>query len=106
MKIPLETVKIEWAKTRGLREVAFLAKYYGIFKHVFKGKEFKPQVWLDVNYENTRVHRGNIIQPSEVHLSRFVDPCTTSTVSVKQQNFAKSTFNETKGFAFATLLGF
>ncbi len=66
VRIPLSTVKDEWVKTRGLREVSFLAKYYGIFRDIFGGKEFKPSVWLDVDFENQKSHRGNIIEPAEV----------------------------------------
>ena len=66
VKIPLSTVKEEWSKNKGLKEVAFLAKYYGIFRDVFKGCDFQPSIWLDVNFENKAVHRGNILKPSEV----------------------------------------
>eukprot|EP00794_Sanderia_malayensis_P018626 gene18626-20504_t len=65
LRIPLDAVKSEWQKTRGLREVEFLAKYYGIFKDIFKEKHFTPTVWLDVSFQNAIVHRGNIIEPSE-----------------------------------------
>ena len=66
VKIPLDKVKGEWSKTRGLKEVAFLAKYYGIFRDLFDGKEYQPNIWLDIEYQNVFAHRGNIIAPSEV----------------------------------------
>ena len=66
MKIPLETVKKEWSRTKGLKEVAFLAKYYGIFRDVFAGEEFKPFVWMDIDFDISPVHRGNIMGPAKV----------------------------------------
>lgn len=64
--VPLDAVREEWSKTRGLKEVAFLAKYYELFRDIFDGTEFMPKVWLDVNFENKGVFRGNLIAPSEV----------------------------------------
>lgn len=66
MKVPLETVRREWCVAKGLKEVAFLGKYHGIFRDIFGGEEFKPHVWLAINYDERAVHRGNIINPSEV----------------------------------------
>ncbi|XP_065064199.1 large ribosomal subunit protein mL38-like [Rhopilema esculentum] len=65
LRIPLDKVKEEWSKTRGLKEVAFLAKYYGIFRDLFDGKEYQPNIWLDIEYQNVFAYRGNIIAPSE-----------------------------------------
>ena len=68
MEIPLDEVKKEWSTTKGLKEVAFLAKYYAIFRDIFDGEEFKPLVWLNIAYGNDSVHRGNIIEPAKVSL--------------------------------------
>ena len=62
-------VKKEWSVTKGLKEVAYLAKYYAIFRDIFGGKEFMPAVWLDVHYNKDSVHRGNILEPAKVGIS-------------------------------------
>lgn len=66
VKVPLETVKKEWIIAKGLKEVFFLAKYYAIFRDIFGGEEFKPAVWMDINFTDTAVHRGNMIEPAKV----------------------------------------
>ena len=71
MEIPLDKVKKEWSTTKGLKEVAFLARYYAIFRDIFDGEEFKPVVWLDITYGSNSVHRGNILEPAKVSLITY-----------------------------------
>ena len=71
MDIPLDIVKKEWSKAKGMKEITFLAKYYGIYRDIFGGEEFKPLVWLDITFDSNPVHRGNILEPAKVSFSSY-----------------------------------
>lgn len=71
VKIPLDDVKSEWEKTVGSQHIKDIAEHYGIFRDLFYGAYFLPQIPLHIAYEYddlvaTPVYRGNHIKPSEV----------------------------------------
>lgn len=68
--IDLERVKECWLEVLSPFHSCRIAKYYGIFQHLFGDAYFLPVVPLEIDYKVeddtfVRVHTGNVIKPSE-----------------------------------------
>ena len=68
MLVSLEEIEKEWKKDYGLIEIHKLAKFYGINRDLFQGKDIALETILDVVFNNTKVHRGNFLEVSDVRL--------------------------------------
>lgn len=64
--IPLDIVKKDWMAKNELITTTNLARHYGIFEHMFQGKEFTPSVRMRVKFgETDQVHYGNFLLSSQ-----------------------------------------
>ncbi|KAJ1072038.1 hypothetical protein K5549_013905 [Capra hircus] len=68
--IPLEAVRAEWERTCGPYHKQRLAKYYGLYRDLFRGATFVPRVPLHVAYATGEdhlvpVYYGNEVTPAE-----------------------------------------
>lgn len=65
--IPLDEVEQQWQTEFGLFDVRNLAKFYGITKDLFsQSEDVVLDTWLDVAFDDVKIHRGNIVAASQV----------------------------------------
>lgn len=64
--IPLDEVEKQWQIEFGLFDVQNLAKFYGITKDLFGSEDIVLDTWIDVAFNDVRIHRGNIVEAAEV----------------------------------------
>ncbi|XP_062859692.1 39S ribosomal protein L38, mitochondrial isoform X2 [Trichomycterus rosablanca] len=68
LRIPLDQVKEDWAKTNGPYQIQRLAEHYGIYRDLFPMAYFIPRIMLKVAFgdnSSAMVHYGNHILPSQ-----------------------------------------
>ena len=64
--VDLGVIREEWRKEFGLLDVNKVSSFYGINRDVFNGEDFIVKTWLDVMFNDIRIHRGNFVQPNQV----------------------------------------
>ena len=64
--VDLDVIREEWRKEFGLLDVNKVSSFYGINRDVFNGEDFIVKTWLDVMFNDVRIHRGNFVQPNQV----------------------------------------
>lgn len=64
--VDLDVIREEWRKEFGLLDVNKVSSFYGINRDVFNGEDFIVKTWLDVMFNDIRIHRGNFVQPNQV----------------------------------------
>ena len=64
--VDLDVIREEWRKEFGSLDVNKVSSFYGINRDVFNGEDFIVKTWLDVMFNDIRIHRGNFVQPNQV----------------------------------------
>jgi len=62
----LDDVEADWRADFGLADIEHLASFYGIDRDMFGGNKIDLNTWLDVSFEASNIHRGNIVKASEL----------------------------------------
>lgn len=85
LMISVDDVENEWQEEYGFDDVNNVAKFYGINRDLFDNKDVNVETWLDIEFGSLKIHRGNIVTPSEM-LSlpsvsfNAIDECFTTLV--------------------------
>jgi len=64
--LPLDEIEAEWRKEFGLFDVNKLIRFNGISSDLFKSDDVIMKTWLDVAFNDVKIHRGNLVAPSQV----------------------------------------
>jgi hypothetical protein len=66
--IPLDDVRKGWTPKQYPHQVQTMASYLGIFDHMFDGRSFRPEIVMNIDYQDgDSVHYGNFLQPTKVN---------------------------------------
>ncbi|XP_057292192.1 39S ribosomal protein L38, mitochondrial-like [Hydractinia symbiolongicarpus] len=66
LMVSLEDIDKEWRKEFGLFDLNNLSKFYGLNRDLFNNDDVVAKVWLDVAFNDVKIHRGNIIEPKKL----------------------------------------
>ena len=64
--IGLEEVEKEWREEFGLLELSKLSRFYGINRDLFNNEDIVAKTWIDIAFNDVKIHRGNIVAPAKV----------------------------------------
>ena len=57
---------MEWKQEFGIHDVNNLAKFNGIKRDLFQSDDVILKTWIDVAFNDVKIHRGNFVNPSQV----------------------------------------
>lgn len=64
--LPLDEIEEEWKQEFGLLDVNKLAKFNGIKRDLYQSDDVILKTWLDVAFNDVKIHRGNLVNPSQL----------------------------------------
>jgi len=64
--VDLDQTELEWKKEYGLFDLHKLARFYGITQDAFNGDDIVVKTWLDIAFNDEKIHRGNVVQPAQL----------------------------------------
>eukprot|EP00118_Oscarella_pearsei_P001733 m.8300 g.8300 ORF g.8300 m.8300 type:complete len:289 (+) comp20480_c0_seq2:19-885(+) len=65
LAMPLDDVRRDWISQHWPRHLRDITRHYGIYLHLFGGREFLPDAEMRIEYDNSqRVQAGNHISPA------------------------------------------